>query len=265
MNPKEERFRFFLTGAVVALILFAFVYQLVFIQITQGEAYKRKVTQGYTRTQTVTAARGEIVDRYRRPFATNRISLDIILDQAYLPAGQENQVIYELIQLLESLGQGWTDNLPVSEPVLGADGQYHYSFLPDRESQVARLKSDLHVEAYATADDCMWRLCAPSYYDLGHSTDEEEEKRHPRPWADDPAAQRKRGRLYQRFRRARRPGGQVCHLRDGNRVAGGGGALRHCRRRLCLPGGNRRQLQRRHNGHTAGERDSHRLRRQLHL
>ena len=144
MNPKEERFRFFLTGAVVALILFAFVYQLVFIQITQGEAYKRKVTQGYTRTQTVTAARGEIVDRYGRPFATNRISLDIILDQAYLPAGQENQVIYELIQLLESLGQGWTDNLPVSEPVLGADGQYHYSFLPDRESQVARLKSDLH-------------------------------------------------------------------------------------------------------------------------
>lgn len=191
MNPKEERFRFFLTGAVVALILFAFVYQLVFIQITQGEAYKRKVTQGYTRTQTVTAARGEIVDRYGRPFATNRISLDIILDQAYLPAGQENQVIYELIQLLESLGQGWTDNLPVSEPVLGADGQYHYSFLPDRESQVARLKSDLHVEAYATADDCMWRLCAPSYYDLGHSADEEEEKRHPRPWADDPAAQRK--------------------------------------------------------------------------
>ena len=84
MGPREERFRFLITGAVVGLVMAAFLYQLVFIQITQGEAYKRKVTQGYTRTQTVDAARGEIVDRYGRPFASNRVSLDIVLDQAYL-------------------------------------------------------------------------------------------------------------------------------------------------------------------------------------
>ena len=112
MSNRDERVRFFMVGGLVGLVLLAFVYQLVFIQITQGEAYKRKVTQGYTRTQTVVAARGEIVDRYGRPFTTNRISLDIILDQAYLPVGQENQVILELIQLLESLGQDWNDGLP---------------------------------------------------------------------------------------------------------------------------------------------------------
>ena len=44
MGPREERFRFLITGAVVGLVMAAFLYQLVFIQITQGEAYKRKVT-----------------------------------------------------------------------------------------------------------------------------------------------------------------------------------------------------------------------------
>lgn len=188
MSNRNERFRFLIVGGLVALVLLAFVYQLVFIQITQGEAYKRKVTQGYTRTQTVVAARGEIVDRYGRPFATNRISLDIILDQAYLPPGQENQVILELIQLLESLGQDWIDNLPIGEPEVGSDGMPHYQFLPERETQVAKLKNDLNIQAYATADDCMDWLCSPAYYDLvPHDND----KPGQREWAEDPAIQRK--------------------------------------------------------------------------
>ena len=188
MSNRNERFRFLIVGGLVVLVLLAFVYQLVFIQITQGEAYKRKVTQGYTRTQTVVAARGEIVDRYGRPFATNRISLDIILDQAYLPPGQENQVILELIQLLESLGQDWIDNLPIGEPEVGSDGMPHYQFLPERETQVAKLKNDLDIQAYATADDCMDWLCSPAYYDLvPHDND----KPGQREWAEDPAIQRK--------------------------------------------------------------------------
>lgn len=188
MSVKSERLRFIIVGLAVGLVLLAFVYQLVFIQITQGEAYKRKVTQGYTRTQTVVAARGEIVDRYGRPFATNRISLDIILDQAYLPPGQENSVILELIQLLESLGQDWNDNLPIGEPSIGSDGMPHYQFLPERDSQVAKLKNDLELQPYATADDCMNWLCSPTYYDL---VPHEGDKPGERDWAEDPAVQRK--------------------------------------------------------------------------
>ena len=191
MGPREERFRFLITGAVVGLVMAAFLYQLVFIQITQGEAYKRKVTQGYTRTQTVDAARGEIVDRYGRPFASNRVSLDIVLDQAYLPAGKENQVIYDLILLLESLGQSWDDSLPISAPEVDTFGNTHYRFLPDREADVTRLKTELNLAPYADADSCMWSMCSAAFYDLGHSADPEKEAETPRPWAADPAAQRK--------------------------------------------------------------------------
>ena len=188
MSPKEERTRFLIVGAVVAAIVLAFLYQLVFIQITQGEAYKRKVTQGYTRTQTVVAARGEIVDRYGRPFTINRVSLDIILDQAYLPEGQTNEVIVELITLLESLDQDWIDNLPIGEPSIGSDGAPHYQFLPGTETQAARLKSDLGIAAYATADDCMKNMCSPAYYDLDPRQDDKPGERE---WALDPAIQRK--------------------------------------------------------------------------
>ena len=188
MSPKEEKTRFLIVGTVIGAIILAFLYQLVFIQITQGEAYKRKVTQGYTRTQTVVAARGEIVDRYGRPFTINRISLDIILDQAYLPEGQTNQVIVELITLLESLDQDWIDNLPISEPAIGSDGAPHYQFLPEMETQVSRLKTDLGLAPYATADDCMWNMCSAAYYDLDPR---EDDKPGEREWASDPATQRK--------------------------------------------------------------------------
>lgn len=188
MSSNSDRARFSILGGLVVMILLAFVYQLVFIQITQGEAYKRKVTQGYTRTQTVVGTRGEIVDRYGRPFATNRISMNIILDYAYLPSGQENKVVLELIRLLESLGQDWNDNLPIGEPIIGSDGMPHYQFLPDSEAQVAKLKNDLNIQPYATADDCMDWLCSRSYYDLvPHDNDKPGE----RDWTEDPFIQRK--------------------------------------------------------------------------
>lgn len=188
MTGRSDRIRFSILGGAVLLVLLAFVYQLVFIQITQGEAYKRKVTQGYTRTQTVVAARGEIVDRYGRPFATNRISRNIILDYAYLPSGQENRVILELIRLLESLGQDWNDNLPIGQPEIGSDGMPHYQFLPDSEAQVTKLKNDLDIQPYATADDCMDWLCSRTYYDLVPHDDDRPGERD---WTEDPFIQRK--------------------------------------------------------------------------
>ena len=149
MDPREERVRLAILGGAVGLLLLAFVYQLVFIQITQGEAYKRKVTQGYTRTQTVVAARGQIVDRYGRPFTTNRISLDIILDRAYLPVGQENQVILELTgRAQESPWFSFLSELRRELPMIQkfscqtADGQVTaLSTLPDTlQEQISKMR-----------------------------------------------------------------------------------------------------------------------------
>ena len=158
---KKELQRYLMLGGLIFLVLAVFVYQLMLLQISQGEYYKSKATAGSVTTQTVAAARGEIVDRYGRPFTINRASYDIILDQTFLPYGNKaNPVIADLIQLMESMGQSWIDNLPITweEP---------FEFIEGRESDVARLKSYVGVNEYATAEDCIHWLADAKFYDLG--------------------------------------------------------------------------------------------------
>lgn len=144
---KDEKRRFWILGGVVALIFAAFIYRLMLLQIAQGEDYAAQATKGYTATQTIPAARGEIVDRYGRPFTTNRIGFDIILDRAFLPTATQNQVIEDLTLLMDDIGQGWIDNLPISNDA-------PFVFLPDKEVEVERLKRHLGVAEYASAEEC---------------------------------------------------------------------------------------------------------------
>ncbi|MEA5010951.1 MAG: penicillin-binding transpeptidase domain-containing protein [Angelakisella sp.] len=158
---KKEFARLLVLGGVVGLALMLFIYQLMLLQISQGEYYKSKATAGSVTTQTVVAARGEIVDRYGRPFTVNRASYDIILDQTFLPYGNKaNPVLNDLIVLMESLGQDWIDNLPITK-------EEPFEFLEGYDTEVARLKKYLNVNEYATAEDCIHWLSDPKFFDLG--------------------------------------------------------------------------------------------------
>ena len=44
---------------------------------------------------------GEITDRYGNPIVTNRVSMNIVLDKAFLPAETQNEIILSLMQLLQ--------------------------------------------------------------------------------------------------------------------------------------------------------------------
>lgn len=159
MNKKQQNIRFAILCGLVGGIFVLFIYQLMLLQIAEGESYKNKATQGTVSRQTVSATRGEIVDRYGRPFTINRVGYNIILDRAYLPYGKENEVLYRLITLMESLGQSWTDNLPISETE-------PFTFKEGYDSQVAQLKRDLEINEYATAEECMYWLSDQRFYNL---------------------------------------------------------------------------------------------------
>ena len=55
------------------------------MQLIQGDEYESQIYKGTIKTQTVEAARGEITDRYGNPIVTNRVSMNIVLDKAFLP------------------------------------------------------------------------------------------------------------------------------------------------------------------------------------
>lgn len=160
LTKRQENIRFAILGGIVALIFMLFSYRLTILQIAQGEMYKDKATAGTTTKQMVPAVRGEIVDRYGRPFTTNRVGFNVILDRTYLPYGKENDVLLELMTIMEKLGQEWIDSLPISDTA-------PFTFKEGEESRVAQLKRDLTINEYATAEECMLWLADPSIYKIG--------------------------------------------------------------------------------------------------
>ena len=63
------------------LVASVFIIRLMTMQIVEGESYRSYLTEGYSVTKTIEASRGDIVDRYGRSFATNRVSYDITFDK----------------------------------------------------------------------------------------------------------------------------------------------------------------------------------------
>lgn len=127
--------RLTLLSLLIGLIFISFGIRLMSLQVVHGSEYKEQVQQGVTYRQQVEPTRGEILDRYGRPFAVNKVSYDIVINVAYLPTSERNGVIQKIIELVEQEGQDWIDNLPISktEPFTFTDG-------PDAESQIKQLK-----------------------------------------------------------------------------------------------------------------------------
>ena len=143
---KQNSFgwRVLILTLVLLLVFGGFALRLMSLQIVHGEEYKEKVQQGVTYRQQVEAARGEMLDRYGRPFAVNKVTYDIIINVAYLPSSQRNHVIEKIIALMEKEGQQWIDNLPISytEP---------FTFSKDAEAE-SRIRNLKRIAGNLTAD-----------------------------------------------------------------------------------------------------------------
>ena len=111
---KREKIR--MIALVLALVVFCgfFVFRLTDYQIVNGDEYKAQATQGYTRTVTLKAPRGEIVDRNGEPLVSNRVGFNIQLDKVYLDEEKQNDVILSLINLMDQEGQEYNDSLPMA-------------------------------------------------------------------------------------------------------------------------------------------------------
>lgn len=108
-------------GRVVAMLLIMFLIlgvYLVFLyklQIVEGEEYYSKATEITNDHRTVTAARGNILDRYGRVLVSNKECYNLRIDNTKLFANDDpNAVILELVRMVQSFGDNYTDNLPVT-------------------------------------------------------------------------------------------------------------------------------------------------------
>lgn len=100
---------------ILVLLLAVYLVFLYDLQIVQGEEYYNRSNELSTETSTVTATRGNIFDRYGRLMVGNTECYNLKIDTDKLFANEDpNAVILELVEMVESFGDKYTDDLPIS-------------------------------------------------------------------------------------------------------------------------------------------------------
>lgn len=111
--PNNTRL-YVLAGFLVAM-LGIYVGVLYDTQVNNYEHYLAKSIRTITREETVVASRGLITDRNGQPMVSSRSTYSLTFDASLLGSGDdENDAILRLVQLCQSQGVAWTDNLPIT-------------------------------------------------------------------------------------------------------------------------------------------------------
>ena len=115
MDRFFSRGRLGVLSIMLAALLALYLVTLYKLQIVEGAAYYESSTNSIVTTKTVTAARGDILDRYGRVLISNRTCSNIILNTDELfEADDPNAVILQLIEIVESCGEEHIDTMPVT-------------------------------------------------------------------------------------------------------------------------------------------------------
>lgn len=159
---------------ILAFFVF-FAFDLVKIQIIDGEKYDAASSSVSASTAPIFSARGEVVDELGKPLVYNDQGYSVIFDAAYFPDSKDNsgrnKIINSLISIFESNSLVWTDNLPL---VFDENGEI--SFKTDSEKEIKEMKSKdlLRLNDYATAQNCFDALI--KRYELEQYSAEEARK-----------------------------------------------------------------------------------------
>ena len=108
-------------GRVVAMVIFSLTVLTIYLvalyrlQIVEGEVYYNRSNLISSEPEVVTAARGNILDRYGRLLVTNKECYNLKIDNVKLFANEDtNETILELVRMVQSFGDSYNDDLPVS-------------------------------------------------------------------------------------------------------------------------------------------------------
>jgi penicillin-binding protein 2 len=110
---KPGRLAFLAVFITTLCVVYAvFLYKL---QIVEGAAYYEQSQNSIVTTQTVTGARGNILDRYGRVLVSNSICNNLIIDDVELfKQDDPNAILLQLARAVEAGGDRYTDTLPIT-------------------------------------------------------------------------------------------------------------------------------------------------------
>ena len=163
MKIRDSRLRFIIMVTLVVLFFGAFLFALINLQIGQGAYYKELSEQRISTTETVTAARGNIVDRNGEILVTNRNGYNISISKALFQQSDQSSTILALTSLLDSYNTPHNDSLPVSfnEPFTFAKSTQ------DEVDALEKLFETYDLDKDASATELLKKMCKK--YDIPDS------------------------------------------------------------------------------------------------
>ncbi|SNX55147.1 penicillin-binding transpeptidase domain-containing protein [Thermoanaerobacterium sp. RBIITD] len=162
MNESLKK-RFNVLGWIIAIILILLIARLVYLQLIKGDYYKEQSIGNAIRPITITAPRGDIVDKNGVKLATSRPSFSIELMKSDVKNVNLNDVILKLLKILNSNNVKYKDDLPI---FLDNHNMPYFNFQNPDESNVDQAvlmqrekqwKKNNNIEQTATADEA-WKM-----------------------------------------------------------------------------------------------------------
>lgn len=116
MEARQFRARLRVITLILVLIIGIFTAVLHNLQIVHGADYREKSVRNITQTETVEAARGQILDRYGRVLVSNKTVYQVTLDTSLMgEESKRNPILLSLLEICREEGVEWTDEvLPIS-------------------------------------------------------------------------------------------------------------------------------------------------------
>ncbi len=153
LNKIANGFKLVLTILIVlASVGFAGI-KLMQIQVVDSQTYVDTSQKYQTVEQVIPSFRGEIVDCNGESIVSNKLGFNVLVDMSAFPDDLQegNEILLRTAEILEQYGSEWEDKMPItmSEP---------YEFIEDGVYTTDSLKSNVGVNVYASADDCMYKL-----------------------------------------------------------------------------------------------------------
>ncbi len=170
MKKAFETLRIVIITAVLAVAVVFAGSELMKIQVVDGEMYLQMSRSSKTATQTVSAARGQIVDTNGVPLVKNRVSYNVVINRSFFPDSKEaqNEVILKVAKILKADGIMWIDDLPITR-----ERPYAYT-LDENDRKVSQIHEKLRLNSYATAENCIDALVKE--YDISKNYTNEEKR-----------------------------------------------------------------------------------------
>ncbi|MBQ8786372.1 MAG: hypothetical protein IJZ61_01905 [Oscillospiraceae bacterium] len=169
MHKFFERLRAVFFFIVILAMFSLCAIDLMKIQIVDGAEYLEKSKTTSQASQVISSPRGEIVDINGNEIVSNKTGFNVVIEKAFFPSNKAemNRIICGIAEILAEDGVEWIDTLPITM-------EKPYEYLEARESDIVKLRKNIGLQHYATAEDCLTEMY--KQYEIDNSYTEEQKR-----------------------------------------------------------------------------------------